>query len=213
MFTKWAYFAGIFTLVLTLSSGLKPLSISDIEWFHTTHDGLTYSLPSQDKADYSVSTTSLLFPGKIFTAFKEAIAFKESQGQYRLVNSYGYMGKYQFGKTALRAIGIKDYSNFLKNPELQERAFVALCAKNKYELRNEIQKYDGKVVGGVKVTESGMLAAAHLLGAGSVKKYLKSNGNTRIRDGYGTSLRSYMRNYGGYETSQIEADANAMARM
>lgn len=213
MFIKWTYFVSIFSIVLALSSGFRPIHLNDLEWFHTTHDGLTYSFPSENKADYASHNGTLLLPVKFFDAFKEAIAFKESQGQYKLVNSFGYMGKYQFGKSALKAIGISDYSRFLKTPEMQEKAFVALCQKNKWELRREIKKYNGKVVGGVKVTESGILAAAHLLGAGSVKKFFRANGNTRIRDGYGTSLRSYMRNYGGYQTSQIEADANAMVKI
>lgn len=208
MLTKWAYFSVIVTAVATLNFGFKPFSVVDLHWFHTTHEGLTYNLPSQNEADYRFSSKSYIFTGKLFDSFKEAIAWKESQGQYDLVNSFGYMGKYQFGKAALRAIGINDYSGFLTNPELQEKAFVALCAKNKWELRREIKKYGGKTVGGVKVTESGILAAAHLLGAGSVKKFLHSNGNRRIRDGYGTSLRSYMRNYAGYETHRIKADAN-----
>jgi hypothetical protein len=37
-------------------------------------------------------------------------------------------------------------------------------SKNKWELKNEIEKFSGKIVGGVKVTESGILAAAHLGG-------------------------------------------------
>jgi hypothetical protein len=56
---------------------------------------------------------------------------------------------------------------------MQERAFVALC-QNKWILQDIIKKYDGKVVSGS--TESGILAAAHLGGAGSVKRYFKNNG-------------------------------------
>ena len=145
-------------------------------------------------------------------AYKEAIAKRESQGQYKLVNTFGYMGKYQFGKSALRAIGIRDFNNFLHNPMLQEKAFEALCAKNKYELREEISKYDGKIVGGIKVTESGILAAAHLGGAGSVKRFFKSKGSRYLRDGYGTSIKTYMRKFGGYETAGIVADSNATVK-
>ena len=119
------------------------------------------------------------------------------------------MGKYQFGRAALRAIGIHDSSEFLSNPRLQEKAFKALLSKNKWELRNEIEKYDGKVVNGVKVTESGILAAAHLGGAGSVKKFFKSKGKRSIKDNYGTSLENYMKRFGGYDTSFIKANSNA----
>lgn len=214
MILKWAYFAIVLAAVTTLNFGFKPFHLSNLDWIHTTHDGLTYSLPSTHESDYKLQySTHYFVTGKFFDAFKEAIAIKESQGQYHLVNSFGYMGKYQFGKAALRAVGIQDYNGFLKNPELQEKAFVALCAKNKWELRNEIEKYNGKTIGGVKITESGILAGAHLLGAGSVKKFLRSNGNVRIKDGYGTSLRSYLRNYAGYQTSHIKPQANPVVRI
>ena len=212
MYKKWAYYVSIITIIAFLSYGFKPFQLENHDWFNTkSEDKLSYSYPSLSSSDYN--NLDIPFTGKFFVAYKEAIAFRESQGQYRLVNTFGYMGKYQFGKSALRAIGIRDFSNFLRNPALQEKAFEALCAKNKYELRQEIAKYDGKVVAGIKVTESGILAAAHLGGAGSVKRFFKSNGTRYLRDGYGTSIRSYMRTFGGYETGGIVADSNAIVKM
>ena len=41
-----------------------------------------------------------------YVGFKEAIAFKESQEKYTVVNSFGYLGKYQFGASTLKLIGI-----------------------------------------------------------------------------------------------------------
>jgi hypothetical protein len=109
----------------------------------------------------------------------------------------------------LRSIGVHSGKAFLKDPALQEKAFVALLSKNKWILRNEIEKYEGKIISGVAITESGILAAAHLGGAGSVKNFFKNKGNRRFRDAYGTSLRSYMKAFGGYDLSYIEADSNA----
>ncbi|RZJ64162.1 MAG: peptidoglycan-binding protein LysM [Flavobacterium sp.] len=212
MYKKWAYYISIITTIAFLSYGFKPFQLENHDWFSTKgEDKLSYSYPSLSTSDYN--NLDVPFTGKFFVAYKEAIAFRESQGQYRLVNTFGYMGKYQFGKSALRAIGIKDFNNFLRNPALQEKAFEALCAKNKYELRDEIAKYEGKTVAGIKVTESGILAAAHLGGAGSVKRFFKSNGTRYLRDGYGTSIRSYMRTFGGYETTGIVADSNAIVKM
>lgn len=96
---------------------------------------------------------------------------------------------------------------------MQEKAFKALLARNKWELRKEIDRYEGKVIKGVKITESGILAAAHLGGAGSVKSFLKSNGNNGFTDGFGTSLKSYLRKFGGYDTSNIVANPNAKVKM
>lgn len=141
-----------------------------------------------------------------FVGFKEALAFKESQGKYRVVNSLGYLGKYQFGAATLERFQIYNTNSFLKNPELQEQVFIAYCKVNKWILRKDIKRSVGKIIEGVKITESGILAAAHLGGAGNVKKFLRSNGKLNCSDAYGTSLKSYMKNFGGYDVSSIQAD-------
>ena len=84
-----------------------------------------------------------------------------------------------------------------------------LLSKNKWILRNEIEKYEGKIINGIEITESGILAAAHLGGAGSVKNFFKNKGGQHFRDAYGTSLKSYLKAFGGYDLSFIEADSNA----
>ena len=37
------------------------------------------------------------FIGNSFNGFREAVGFKESRGKYHVVNTLGYLGKYQFG--------------------------------------------------------------------------------------------------------------------
>lgn len=195
-------------IVGLISTAFKPLNSENHQWFYVDeNEELLYQFPSEKPSDYT--NLSLPFTGKFFIGFKEAIAFKESQGKYDLVNSLGYMGKYQFGTSALRAIGINNNSEFLNNPKLQEKAFVALLKINKWKLRNLIKEYRGKVIDGVRVTESGILAAAHLGGAGSVRKYLESNGERKCKDNYGTTIKSYMKQFGGYETHNIKPDSNA----
>ncbi len=166
-----------------------------------------YQFPSLDRQEFDKN--KIPFKGNFFVGFKEAIAFKESQGKYNKISTLGYLGKYQFGTETLKTVGINNVSNFIKSPKLQERAFIALVSKNKYQLRNEIEEYSGTVVNGIKITESGILAAAHLGGVGSVKKFFKSGGKKYLRDAFGTSLRSYMKAFGGYETAGIVADSNA----
>ncbi len=145
---------------------------------------------------------------KDFVGFKEALAFKESQGKYTVVNTLGYLGKYQFGRTTLHRFKIYNTQAFLNNPELQEKAFIALCKVNKWILRKDIRRSVGKVINGIKVTESGILAAAHLSGAGNVKKFLRSNGVDGFSDAYGATIKSYLKSFGGYDVSNIEADQN-----
>ena len=144
-----------------------------------------------------------------FVAFKEAVAFKESQGKYTVVNTLGYLGKYQFGRTTLERFDIYDTKAFLKNPELQEKAFTALCSVNKWILRRDIKNSVGKTINGIKITESGILAAAHLSGAGNVKKFLRSNGAQRFSDAYGATIQSYMKRFSGYDVSNVVANRKA----
>jgi hypothetical protein len=72
-----------------------------------------------------------------------------------------------------------------------------LLCYNKRKLQNYIDKYEGKVVHGVLVTESGLLAAAHLGGAGSVRKWFRT-GKVR-QDGNGVKITSYMVRFSGYK--------------
>lgn len=208
MIKKWYFYAGLVVIITFLSLGFKPFNRETKPWFLTEKtDGSEYIFPSQEEDDYP--NLNVPYTGNHFIGFKEAVAFKESQGKYRKVNSIGYMGKYQFGSKTLRSVGVNNQKAFLKNPALQEKAFIALLSKNKWILRNEIEKYEGKVISGIQITESGILAAAHLGGAGSVKNFFKNKGNRHFRDAYGTSLRSYMKAFGGYDLSYIEADSNA----
>jgi len=146
-----------------------------------------------------------------FVAFKEALAFKESQGKYRVINTLGYLGKYQFGKTTLERFRIYNTDHFLKNPELQENAFLAYCKVNKWILRKDIKRSVGTIINGVEITESGILAAAHLSGAGNVKKYLRTGGQHNLSDAYGASISLYMKKFAGFDVSDIEADRKARA--
>ena len=208
MINKWIYYSGIAVIVAFISFSFRPFNCGKQNKFLVNERGATHCLfPSSEETDYVYF--NIPFTGKSFTGFKEALAFKESQGQYRLINSLGYLGKYQFGIDALRAIGINNTVAFLNNPNLQEIAFRVLLSKNKSELKDEIEAYEGKVINGITITESGILAAAHLGGAGSVKKFLKSNGKRAARDSYGTSLKSYIKKFGGYDTSSIAVNDNA----
>lgn len=158
-----------------------------------------------------INSTEVAIPflQKDFIGFREAVAFKESQGRYKVVNTLGYLGKYQFGKATLKRVGVYNSTYFLNNPELQERAFIALCKVNKWILRKDIKRHAGTTINGVLITESGILAAAHLGGAGNVKKYLRTGGKQRFSDAYGATIASYLKKFGGYDVSNINADKKA----
>lgn len=195
--------------------GLLPLAVLMLGWGFLTKDKVDFSryythgleLFYDVPFEYVETETEIqIFPviGKGFIGFKEALGFKESRGNYFIVNDFGYLGKYQFGKSTLRQLGITNHQEFLNSPELQEAALSVNLARNKWELRNYIKKYSEKRVHGIYVTESGILAAAHLAGPGSVKKFFNSGGEEVFTDGFGTSIRYYLRKFSGYDTSYIQ---------
>ena len=85
--------------------------------------------------------------------FLSSIGRRESSNRYDVVNRWGYMGKYQFGRKTLNALGYKNISNkqFLSNPKLQEEAMIKLLKHNKHILRREIRKYCGTKKHGVYI--------------------------------------------------------------
>jgi DNA-binding transcriptional MerR regulator len=139
--------------------------------------------------------------------FLKAIANRESGGDPTIVNSLGYRGKYQFGEIALKEVGLENkvkLNKFKKNPKIwpesqQDKAMKELMLKNKQHLGEYVSKYNGKKIKGITVTESGMLAGAHLLGPKNVKKFLDSNGTIDPKDGFGTRLSEYLSKFSGYK--------------
>ena len=130
--------------------------------------------------------------------FLTDIGFRESGNRYDITNTFGYMGKYQFGKSTLRGLGFKvSKQEFLNNPQLQEEAMMALLLHNKEKLQKYIDVFDGETINGMYISESGILAAAHLGGQGSVKRYFK-NGKV-FSDANGTKITSYMKQFSGYD--------------
>jgi len=148
------------------------------------------------------------FAGMEFTGFKEALAFKESRGDYFAINTFGYLGKYQFGMSTLELMGVYNDMQFLENPALQEKVFQVNIARNKWILRRDIKRFVGKRIRGIEITESGILAAAHLAGAGNVKSYLRSLGQQNVKDDYGTDIAHYIKEFSGYDISSIAAVKN-----
>lgn len=205
------------TICILLYTSFSTNETIDLSKYSTKGLVLNYTVSPDANINKDVLASNDLnksfspYLGKSFVGFKEAIAFKESRGNYFTVNTYGYLGKYQFGEETLKLIGIHNPANFLKNPVLQERAFVANAARNKWILRRDIKNFVGKRINGILITESGILAAAHLAGPGSVKKYLRSYGIDNFSDGYGTTVEYYMTRFSGYDTSFIKPNKGAKA--
>lgn len=131
-------------------------------------------------------------------SFLNKIGHYESSNDYTKVNRLGYMGKYQFHRKTLKSIGIETTrKKFLSSPTLQEEAMRRLLTENKKTLRRFIRKYNGEIIHGVYVTESGLLAAAHLGGAGNVIDWIRKGED--FQDANGTPITKYMKVFSGYE--------------
>lgn len=166
---------------------------------------LEVAFPSES---VSSTKTNWVLLDNTFMGFKEAVAFKESQGDYLAINTLGYMGKYQFGKNTLKLMGVYDTAMFINNPKLQEKVFKLNVARNKWILRRDIKRFVGKRINGTTITESGIVAAAHLAGAGNVKKYLRSYGQNDFSDAYGSNIAHYMKKFANFDISEVKAEHN-----
>ncbi|MEY8847589.1 peptidoglycan-binding protein LysM [Psychroserpens sp. XS_ASV72] len=221
MFKKISnYFAIPLAICSVVFMALKPSPSLDVAMYSTEGMELDFTVQKEEPSKATevhlsnpFQTQHTYFPylGKSYHGFKEALAFKESRGDYFTVNTLGYLGKYQFGAETLKLIGIYNPQKFLYTPELQEKAFLANAERNKWILRRDIKRFDGKYINGVLVTESGILAAAHLAGPGSVKKFLRSYGSQNFSDAYGSTVKHYMKKFSGYDTSSIKANKRAKA--
>jgi len=194
---------------MTTGFTAKTTSVAkDTKVVKREHLPTVYTVLNKNEADKQEKGFSI-FLGKSFAGFKEAMGFKESRGRYRTINTLGYLGKYQFGKSTLRILGVYNTYAFISTSLIQEKAFEANLSRNKWVLRRDIKRFVGKTISGVKITESGILAAAHLGGPGSVKKFLRSYGRNSFKDANGTSVRTYMKKFAGYDVSHIVENKKA----
>ena len=170
--------------------------------------------PKFDIIDYSVKLNinaniyvPVPFTVRDFVGFKNFLGFFESGSNYKKVNRFGYLGKYQFGKGTLKMYGVRNLSEYRLNPELKEKVFWMNVMRNKWILRREISWYSNRYLNGTYISESGIIAAAHLSGPGNVKKFLKSHCNPELdkRDANGTSISDYLNIFKDYDLENIPA--------
>ena len=100
--------------------------------------------------------------------------------------------------------GITCLSDFMHSPAKQKAVQIDFKKKHWQYLENlHLTQYIGKTINGTYITQSGLLAGAHLVGPGGVKKYLTSNGKNDITDANGTPVSSYIRQFAGYDIREI----------
>lgn len=136
--------------------------------------------------------------------FADYMYLKESTRQWWITNDYGYIGGYQFSVETLKHLGYNHISlhEFKKDPfifpkDLQDEVFFTLIRANDLILKN-YYGFIGSTIKNVHISKSGLLAAAHLGGAGSVILYLVSNGEINKKDAFGTSIKDYIIEFNGF---------------
>jgi hypothetical protein len=140
-----------------------------------------------------------------FDKFLFDLGNRESGNNPDSWNQFGYIGKYQLGKSARKSTGFEHitYCDFKTDPSIwpeweQDVAMMKLLLKNQKHLMYAISQYSGNMIHGVVVTKSGILAAAHIAGAEGVKRYFATNGLYNPADAFGTSLETYLFMFSGY---------------
>ena len=173
--------------------------------FPAPNNSSVYTVKIEFKSSYNY--IPIPFTVKDYVGFKNFLGFFESGSNYNKVNRFGYMGKYQFGKETLKIYGVRNLSDYKSNPALQEEVFLMNVMRNKWILRREISWYSNRYLNGIYVSQSGIIAAAHLSGPGNVKKYLRSHCDPDLnkRDANGTSISDYINIFKDYNLENIPA--------
>ena len=189
-------------LLLTIGTTLPPSNSNN-----SFDDNVVFVTSPSVGYDFNVISHKIPFTVKDFVGFKEFLGFFESGSDYKKINRLGYLGKYQFGRSTLKVLRVKKINEFIDIPELQEKAFLMNVMRNKWILRREIKRFNGKKLNNILITESGIIAAAHLSGPGNVKKYLRNYGDDKfdLGDINGTKISDYIKTFKGYDLSQIYA--------
>lgn len=157
---------------------------------------------------------------------RKSLANTESRGTGDLtaknVNPDGsiFAGRYQFGDDRLadyNAVAGTNYTaeGLLKMPEEEQEKIQEKIADwhfsdiSKFIKSEGLDKYIGTEINGVTLTESSLVAVAHLGGKSGLKQFLLTDGKYNKKDSNGTSLTDYARTHamaGGLEETSTAGD-------
>jgi len=158
--------------------------------------------------------------GYELSSLMRALAIRESNGDYGVVNSLGYLGAYQFGEPALLDLGfysgdatpdVNDWTgawtgkagvhsrdDFLAKVAAQDQAmreWLELLWRYASHPDLQLDSYVGRSVKGIPISKSGVLAGAHLVGIFGVAAFLRSDGVEDTRDPFGVPVSEYVRTF------------------
>lgn len=153
-----------------------------------------------------------------YEAFLNKLGYYESGNRYNITNEFGYLGRWQVGMDGLQDVGFVDSSgnwtalansfgvyskqDFLNSPEAQDYA-IRLFHKKIWSYIQYLgdDQYIGSEFDGIQVTLSGLIGAAHLVGAGGVHKMFMTGVVTT--DALGNKCTFYLKVLANYDLSEF----------
>ena len=215
------------TLSKKIAAGIyMSIIIGSLLFSYTQVKKYRYNIAPTNKLIITIE--SILMLDTLKQNFQDSIARSESNSKYNIRGGYNnhYLGKYQLGRSAFRDIfevtynidkdgkripdfskGDEQYEWAQRNVELgnwkeadQDICFEKWVAILKVYLEDEIKAIDEiKEINGIQLTESGLIAAAHLCGSGAVKKFINSDGRVIAADANDVRLTEYLEKFAGYD--------------
>lgn len=160
------------------------------------------------------------------TDFLNALGQRESSNDYSVVNSLGYLGRYQFGELALidagyyagrdgsssndfsggwtGRLGVTSKAAFLASTEAQDDAARVYVEKLWSYIRAlDLEFYAQQSLNSVDLSISGMIGGAWLVGSGGLRTFITSGGTSAPGDANATKVTEYIELLADYDLSSL----------
>ena len=176
----------------------------------------------------SLSFSAALFAAAEYSDYLAALCTQESGCNPSSINRYGFIGSYQMGEAALIDAGyylkdgtknndwkgswtgkngINSLADFYASPAIQTQAINDYNAKQwRYILADGANQYLGQTINGILITESGLLAGAHLVGHAGLLTFLASGGSVVPKDANNVLVTNYIHKFSGYNIAEISGN-------
>ena len=120
------------TVIIALVLSILSFGMIDSATTNTTDDQIWLQMVEDEKLRKEAEELKIKQHHEDeLNRFLNDVGFRESGNRYDITNTWGYMGKYQFGKSTLKGLGFNvTRKEFLNNPQLQEEAMMALLLHN-----------------------------------------------------------------------------------
>ncbi len=152
-------------------------------------------------SDASLNDVLKVKSGESFESYKKRIS-KFMPNKFGKIENF-----YNGSKRNNKSLSSKDVNFFRSKfrskgltfwPEKKQDQAMIQLLKNNFDYLGEFtSKYKDQFKKGIKLTISGMLAGAHLLGPKAVKDFIRFG--TIKKDGYGTPITEYLKKFGGFK--------------